>query len=85
MNQSIHFPDRQTWDEERNAVCFPVLVNGMVFTCAISADELHQHFGSGPAIELFVSNRWDIEEDAERGILNDEIDDQGWFWLSSAK
>ncbi|WP_459592147.1 DUF1488 family protein, partial [Enterobacter asburiae] len=29
MNQAIHFPDRESWDEHKQAVCFPVLVQGM--------------------------------------------------------
>lgn len=35
MNQAIHFPDREIWDENKQAVCFPVLVHGMQLTCAI--------------------------------------------------
>ncbi|MBR7539158.1 DUF1488 family protein, partial [Mycobacterium tuberculosis] len=29
MNQAIQFPDREHWDEQRQAVCFPALVSGM--------------------------------------------------------
>ena len=36
MNQAIHFPDREQWDESKQAVCFPVLVHGMQLTCAVS-------------------------------------------------
>ncbi|MBR7358592.1 DUF1488 domain-containing protein, partial [Klebsiella pneumoniae] len=25
MNQAMHFPDRESWDEHKQAVCFPVL------------------------------------------------------------
>lgn len=36
MNQAIQFPDRESWDAERQGVVFPALVNGMQLTCAIS-------------------------------------------------
>lgn len=29
MNQAIQFPDRESWDAERQGVIFPALVNGM--------------------------------------------------------
>ena len=29
MNQAIQFPDREYFDPELNAVCFPVMVNGV--------------------------------------------------------
>ncbi len=29
MNQAIHFPDLEQWDDERQSVCFPALVSGM--------------------------------------------------------
>ena len=45
MNQAIHFPDREIWDENKQAVCFPVLVHGMQLTCAIKGETLHQRFG----------------------------------------
>ncbi|ADF64185.1 protein YrdB [Enterobacter cloacae] len=45
MNQAIHFPDREQWDESKQAVCFPVLVHGMQLTCAISGETLKRRFG----------------------------------------
>ena len=44
MNQAIHFPDREVWDESKQAVCFPVLVNGMQMTCAITGELLLRRF-----------------------------------------
>ena len=32
MNQAIQFPDRESWDAERQGVVFPALVNGMQLT-----------------------------------------------------
>ncbi|HGY5831529.1 TPA: DUF1488 family protein, partial [Klebsiella michiganensis] len=29
MNQAIQFPDREVWDEARQCIAFPALVNGM--------------------------------------------------------
>ncbi|WNN44744.1 MULTISPECIES: DUF1488 family protein [Winslowiella] len=86
MNQAIQFPDREFWDNERQAVCFPAQVNGFHLTCAIAALTLRQRYGSGASdLELFRSHRWDIEEEAEALIEQQQEDDQGWVWLSSAK
>lgn len=46
MNQAIQFPDRESWDAERQGVVFPALVNGMQLTCAISGQILQQRFGA---------------------------------------
>lgn len=50
MNQAIHFPDREIWDENKQAVCFPVLVHGMQLTCAIKGETLLQRFGGGRSV-----------------------------------
>ena len=68
MNQAIQFPDRESWDAERQGVVFPALVNGMQLTCAISGQILQQRFGAeGPAqwLAAFQEHRWDLEEEAE--------------------
>ena len=58
MNQAIQFPDRESWDAERQGVVFPALVNGMQLTCAISGQILQQRFGAeGPAQWLAGSNK----------------------------
>lgn len=86
MNQAIHFPDREWWDEQNQAVCFPALVHGMLNTCAISMQELYQRFGQTTSpLALFQEHRWDLEEEAQACIMRDERDAQGWFWLSSAR
>ncbi|QKJ85403.1 DUF1488 domain-containing protein [Paramixta manurensis] len=83
MNQAIQFPDQESWDEQRQAVCFPALVNGVILTCAISREGLCRHYGSDAApLSLFNAHRWDIEEQAERLIAQQQEDDQGWVWLS---
>ncbi|ALB56425.1 DUF1488 domain-containing protein [Cronobacter universalis] len=85
MNQAIQFPDREQWDEQRQAVCFPALVNGLVLTCAIPQSVLVARFsGKSPEdwIAAFRQHRWDLEEEAEQLIAAQEEDNQGWVWLS---
>ncbi|WP_368748112.1 DUF1488 domain-containing protein [Enterobacter cancerogenus] len=82
MNQAIHFPDREIWDEEKQAVCFPVLVHGMQLTCSISGETLRRRFGGSAPLEIFCENRWDLEEEASDLIRDQMEDDQGWIWLS---
>ncbi|AUU82950.1 DUF1488 domain-containing protein [Leclercia adecarboxylata] len=82
MNQAIQFPDRESWDEDKQAVCFPALVNGMQMMCAIEGRTLARRFGDGLPIEMFREHRWDLEEEASDAIRKGDEDDQGWFWLS---
>lgn len=83
MNQGIQFPDREGWDEDREAICFPALVGGMQITCAISMSTLVARYGAGETpLSLFCRNRWDLEEEAEQRIRNQEEDESGWLWLS---
>jgi len=85
VNQAIQFPDREAWRDELQAVCFPALVNGMQLSCAIQAETLVKRFGGDtPAqwLALFQEHRWDLEEEAEQLIRDQQEDDQGWVWLS---
>ncbi|MDK1254960.1 DUF1488 domain-containing protein [Cronobacter dublinensis] len=85
MNQAIQFSDREHWDEQRQAVCFPALVNGLVLTCAIPQSVLVARFsGESPDewLAAFRDHRWDLEEDAEQLIAAQQEDAQGWVWLS---
>ncbi|NUU65555.1 DUF1488 domain-containing protein [Enterobacteriaceae bacterium BIT-l23] len=83
MNQSIQFPDRETWDEARQAVCFPALVGGMQLTCAIRGATLAARYGNvDEPLALFRTRRWDLEEEAEQRIQDQEEDESGWLWLS---
>ncbi|MEC5345231.1 DUF1488 domain-containing protein [Brenneria populi] len=85
MNQAIQFPDRESWDDELKAVCFPVLINGFQQTCRISAGQLAQRYGGDApeqCLSLFRQHRWDLEEIFEKMVLNDEYDSQGYFSLS---
>ncbi len=83
MNQAIQFPERESWDENRKAVCFPALVSGMQLTCAIRGETLVARYGAGESpLTLFLHNRWELEEEAERRIRHQEEDESGWLWLS---
>jgi len=82
VNQAIHFPDRDNWDESKQAVYFPVLVQGMQLTCAIHGERLLRRFGGSDPLAVFCENRWDLEEEASDLIREQQEDDQGWVWLS---
>lgn len=82
MNQAIQFPDCESWDAAQQAVIFPVLVNGMGLTCAITLERLRSRYGTGEAMALFTAHRWDLEDEAEQLIREEEVSDQGWVWLS---
>lgn len=82
MNQAIQFPDREHWDESKQAVCFPALVNGMQLMCAIKGETLSHRFGNATPLAMFRENRWDLEEEASDLIRDQREDDQGWVWLS---
>lgn len=85
MNQAIQFPDREEWNAQKEAVCFPALVNGMQLMCAIKGEALANRFG-GDTVEQwladFCEHRWDLEEEAEALIQSQQEDDHGWIWLS---
>ncbi len=85
MNQAIQFPDREAWRDDLQAVCFPALVSGIQLSCAITGETLATRFGGEtPAqwLALFQEHRWDLEEEAEQLIREQQEDDQGWVWLS---
>lgn len=85
MNQAIQFPDREEWSDTRHAICFPALVNGMQLTCIICGEILAERFGGdSPAqwLALFREHRWDLEDEAESLIREQQEDDQGYIWLS---
>ncbi|PVF72014.1 DUF1488 family protein [Proteus mirabilis] len=54
MNQSIQFPDREQWLEDQNSVLFPIMVNGMLFDCQITEQELKARFGDNSNGLCFV-------------------------------
>lgn len=85
MNQALQFPDREEWCERHHAVCFPAIINGFQVTCAISGETLANRYGGESHQEWLVqfrAHRWDLEEEVQILILNEQEDDQGWYWLS---
>ncbi|SNY80270.1 DUF1488 domain-containing protein [Enterobacter sp. CC120223-11] len=85
MNQAILFPDREEWDDGRQSICFPALVGGFQVNCALTGEALAYRFGGDTPeywLESFRQHRWDLEEEAEKAIREQQEDDQGWIWLS---
>lgn len=85
MNQSIQFPDRETFDKEKSCVIFPALVNGIIIDCYISFNRLRQMFGQELTLEqlkeVFAAHRLDIEDMAEMLIENQADHDEGYIVL----
>ena len=82
MNQSILFPDIQTWDEEYNAVRFPAQQSGMLIECLALVAAIEQVSGEKieeeqQALSLFSQYRFDMEELAESLIEEEDYDDSG--------
>ncbi|EGU34174.1 hypothetical protein VII00023_06607 [Vibrio ichthyoenteri ATCC 700023] len=82
MNQSILFPDMQTWDDEQQAIVFPAQQSGALIECLISQAELERLSGqsiatSQQALEIFAQYRFDLEELAEALIEEEEFNPQG--------
>lgn len=68
----ITFPLGEVYDFDRDAIAFPVDVNGQKIRVLISAEALQDHFGaSDPSeyVEIFKRHRAQIEAMAER-IIN---------------
>lgn len=82
MNQSILFPDMQSWDEELQAIIFPAQQSGALIECLITQTELERLSeqsvtNSQQALEVFAQYRFDLEELAEALIEEEEFNSQG--------
>ncbi|MGF1752265.1 DUF1488 domain-containing protein [Vibrio makurazakiensis] len=82
MNQSIFFPDIQTWDEAEQRVIFPAQESGALIECYISLGSLERLASktitsSEQAIATFNELRFEIEELAEELIEEEEYDSSG--------
>lgn len=85
MNQAIQFPDSEVWDERKQAVCFTALVTGFQVNCAVSGEWIASKLGGNTPEQWLIQfrqHRFDIEEQCESLIRNEEEDAQGWYWLS---
>ncbi len=77
MNQSILFPDVQSWDEENRRVVFSAQQGGALIECSVSSDELEIISGYAikngeQALAVFDDCRFDMEELAEQ-LIEDEL------------
>jgi hypothetical protein len=82
MNQSILFPDSESWNEERQCVLFPAQQSGMLIECLVSLDKLSAMCGqtlrSGDdALQKFKALRFDLEELAEELIEDEQFNPEG--------
>ncbi|MDK9739188.1 DUF1488 family protein [Vibrio sp. D404a] len=81
MNQSILFPDIQTWDEENQSVVFPAQQSGALIECLVSLEQLAKLAGreveSDQALSVFNELRFDLEELAEELIEEEEFNSSG--------
>ncbi|MCD1127275.1 DUF1488 domain-containing protein [Jinshanibacter sp. LJY008] len=82
MNQAVIFTDGEEWDPIRKAIVCKAQVNGFLVHCCVRSEVISVRFGSAERpeqfIELFRRNRWDLEDEFEQMILNEEFDSDGW-------
>ncbi len=82
MNQSILFPDIQSWDELSQSVCFPAQHSGALIECYVTKTKLVKISGleienKQQAVAAFIASRFDLEEIAEELIEDEAFDDEG--------
>ncbi|QGX90312.1 DUF1488 domain-containing protein [Tatumella sp. TA1] len=82
MNQAIQFLEDEFIDESKAAIVFSVFVDGYKRICAITINTLADQFAEGEPLLVFERFRWDIEEIAEKAILSQLDDSEGYYWLS---
>ena len=84
MNQSILFPDLQTWDASNQQVCFPAQQSGALIECVVSLGvlgRLSQQTIETPeqALSAFQTLRFELEELAEELIEEEAFDEKGFL------
>ncbi len=82
MNQSILFPDIQSWDESSQSVNFPAQQSGALIECYVTKQKLVKMSGSDiqgeqQALEAFIALRFDLEEVAEELIEDEAFNEEG--------
>lgn len=82
MNQNILFPDDQTWNGEREVICFPAQQAGSLIQCVVSKKWLEKTSGSvintdEQALEVFSQCRFDAEDEAEALIEYESFNSVG--------
>lgn len=82
MNQSILFPDLQSWQEEKQRIVFVAQQSGLNIDCFITLSRLSQLKGEKlegeeQALQIFTEYRFDIEELAEQQIEDEDFNLDG--------
>ncbi|ELA6601403.1 TPA: DUF1488 domain-containing protein [Vibrio alginolyticus] len=82
MNQSILFPDIQSWDEVSQSVNFSAQQSGALIECFVTKQKLEKFSGSlieteQAAIKVFTDYRFDLEEMAEELIEDEAFNEEG--------
>ena len=82
MNQSILFPDMQSWDAASQSINFAAQRAGALIECYVTKQKLEKLSGliisnEQAAIEAFVDNRFDLEEIAEELIEDEAFNEEG--------
>ena len=82
MNQSILFPDMQSWDEVSQSVNFAAQQSGALIECYVTKQKLEKLSGSQieteqAAIDAFIDFRFDLEEIAEELIEDEAFNEEG--------
>ena len=82
MNQSILFPDIQSWDEVSQSVNFSAQQSGALIECFVTNQKLEKLSGSlieteQAAIKVFTDYRFDLEEMAEELIEDEAFNEEG--------
>lgn len=87
MNQSILFPDIQSWNEELEAIVFPAQQSGALIECVVGQAMLEHLAGISittpqQAVEVFEQYRFDIEELAEEQIEEEQFNELGQILIT---
>lgn len=82
MNQSILFPDIQSWDESSQSIHFPAQQSGALIECYVTKQQLSKMSGldiedEQKAVEAFLALRFDLEEMAEELIEDEAFNEEG--------
>jgi len=82
MNQSILFPDIQSWDEVSQSVNFSAQQSGALIECFVTKQKLEKFCGSvfdteQAVIAVFIDYRFDLEEMAEELIEDEAFNEEG--------
>ncbi|WP_038175867.1 MULTISPECIES: DUF1488 domain-containing protein [Vibrio] len=88
MNQSILFPDIQTWHAESEVMTFPAQQSGALIECIVTKGELEKLSDQviadeQQALRIFNQYRFDLEELAEGLIEDEEFNHHGQIEIAS--